>query len=178
MSNITKSQAGAGFEPPTQERLKELLDYDPATGILTWKKRRKGVPHDGAIAGCLTGDGYLKVSVDGTQYRAHQVIWCFMTGSWVPFIDHKDCDGLNNSWSNLRASTFDQNNQNMKSKKTASSPSKLKGAYWDKRRKTWHSRIMAGRKLVLLGNFDSAEEAHAAYVTAADKLHGEFARIS
>lgn len=138
---------------------------------------RKGVPHDDMVAGCSTSDGYLKISVDGTQYKAHQVIWCWMTGEWPSFVDHRDVDGMNNRWDNLRRSTVAQNNQNMKSKKPAGSPSKLKGAYFDKRRKVWHSRIMVDRKLMMLGDFDSAEAAHTAYADAARKLHGDFARV-
>lgn len=178
MPNLSKTKLGEVFKPPTQERIRELLSYDQATGKLFWRKKRKGVPFDGAPAGCLTDDGYVKVSVDGTQFKAHHVIWCYVTGEWPPFIDHRDTDGLNNRWLNLRKSTVAQNNRNVGNKKKPTSPSRLKGAYLDKRKNLWHSRIMVDRKLTILGYFGTAEEAHAAYIAAAKERHGDFARTS
>jgi len=135
------------------------------------------VPFDDAPAGCIA-DGYVKVSIDGTQFKAHHVIWCMMTGEWIDFIDHEDVDGTNNRWRNLRRSTVAENNRNVGNKKTERSASPLKGAYFDKRRGLWHSRIMVNRKLQILGYFNSAEEAHAAYTAAANLLHGAFARTT
>lgn len=178
MSNLSKRKLGSAYERPTQARLQELLEYSPETGELRWLKRRKGVPYDGAPAGCKSGDGYLKVSVDGTQHRAHQLIWCYVTGEWCEFIDHADTDGLNNRWLNLRKSTVTENNRNVNNKKKPTSPSPLKGAYLDKRRDKWHSRIVVDHSTKFLGFFDTAEEAHAAYVRAATELHGDFARIT
>jgi hypothetical protein len=178
MSNISRQKLGEAHRFPTQDRLKELLLYDENTGILRWKKKRKGVKEDGMIAGCPTHDGYLKVSIDGTQYKAHHVIWCYVTGEWPVLIDHKDTIGMHNFLENLRKTTPAGNAQNTKSKKTISSPSRLKGAYLDKRRDRWHSRIIANGQLKILGYFSTAEEAHLAYVAAAKNLHGEFARMA
>lgn len=178
MSNLSKTKLGPAHALPTQARLRDLLLYEEDTGLLRWKKMRKGVPFDGMEAGCKTDDGYIKISIDGTQYKAHHVIWCYVTGEWPDLIDHEDVDGQNNRWKNLRKATPEGNAQNVKSKKSESSPSRLKGAYFDKRRSQWHSRIIANKKLVILGAFETAEAAHAAYVEAALKLHGEFARAA
>jgi len=177
VSNLSKTKLGTEHRLPTQERLRELLIYEKHTGLLRWRHKRKGVPEAGMIAGCVV-DGYVKISIDGTQYKAHHIIWCYMTGKWPVLIDHEDTDGENNRWLNLREATSEGNAQNAKSKKKAASPNPLKGAYFSKQKRRWHSRIMSNRKLTTLGFFDTPEEAHAAYCSAAKQLHGEFARVT
>ncbi|HFN3771038.1 TPA: HNH endonuclease signature motif containing protein, partial [Enterobacter hormaechei] len=88
----------------TAEMVRELLEYDPTTGLLTWKTCRKKV-QKGSVAGSVCGNGrklYVKVRI-GRLYRAHRLIWLLVTGEWPKcHIDHVDNDGTNNRWSNLR----------------------------------------------------------------------------
>ena len=88
-------------------------------------------------------------------------------------MDHKDHDTLNNRRENLRIATHAQNLWNTKI--LANNTSGFKGVSFFKPRGTWRSRIMLNGKQNLIGYFDSPEEAGAAYVEAAKRLHGEFA---
>ena len=86
-----------------QERLKELLDYNPATGEFRWKRWRGGASKAGDIAGCLDRNGYRLIGVDGVVTSAGRLAWLYMTGSF-PTHRLKQLDGVrsNNVWENLR----------------------------------------------------------------------------
>lgn len=84
-------------------------------------------------------------------------------------VDHSDHNGLNNQRSNLRLCSTSQNCGNSRSQKPFG-----KGAYWYKPSQRWRAMIMMNKKTYHLGYFDTAEEAHMAYLDAAKKYFGEF----
>jgi hypothetical protein len=155
----------------TQQRLKELLNYDPATGVFTWLVGGHGVKV-GDVAGADNGSGYIRFSVDGKRGRkAHRLAWLYMTGEWpVGAVDHRDLDKANNAWANLREATNSQNQAN----KTGRNSTGFKGVYKDHNR--FKAMISVNGKQIHLGNRSTPEEAHALYVAAANDIHGEFAR--
>ncbi len=160
---------------PTQERLQELFDYSVTTGHLYHRQGR----NQGQIAGGVTGaKGYRHVWVDRLLFRAHRLIWCWVTGEDPinQVIDHADRATDNNAWHNLRLADRCQNLSNCKRHKDNASG--FKGVSWDKRTQRWEAKICHQRKQMSLGRFDTPEEAHAAYVAAAERLHGEFARAT
>lgn len=76
--------------PPSYERVRELFDYEPDTGILRWKVKRAN-KEIGDQAGALRDSGYLVVGVDYKLYRVHRIIWLWMTGDEPKaFLDHRD----------------------------------------------------------------------------------------
>jgi hypothetical protein len=89
-------------------------------------------------------------------------------------VDHIDGNGLNNSRANLRACSRAENARNRGIPKNNTSG--FKGVGWHKRQGAWRAVITLHGKQTHIGYFDTPEEAHAAYVQAAKKLHGEFAR--
>lgn len=89
-------------------------------------------------------------------------------------VDHIDNDGLNNRRGNLRICTRSQNLANQPAK--PNNISGYKGASWDKRTGRWIAFISVENKNINLGRFDTPKEAHEAYITAAQKYFGEFAR--
>ena len=118
-------------------RLKELVDYDSETGIFTWKPRKWAY---GAKAGTEAGwrdwKGYVIITLDRVNYRAHRLAWLYMTGEWPSQdVDHKDRNKANNRWINLREATRSQNmgNQSLRDCNTSG----VKGVSWDKKTGKW-----------------------------------------
>lgn len=155
----------------TIERVNLLFNYDPATGYFT-NQRSRGRAGAGARAGADTGHGYRRIIIDYVKYYEHQLAWYITHGYWPLEIDHKDGDGTNNAIENLRLATRTQNNFNSE---RATGESGLKGAYLDKRTTRWYSKIQIGGIVHHLGMFDSAEEAHKAFMIEVEHHHGEFA---
>lgn len=161
----------------TQIRIKQLLNYNPSTGIFTWIS--KGHPRCnikiGAIAGSRRRDGYVAIRIDKRPYLAHRLAWLYMTGEWPKsLIDHKNLDCSDNRLENLRASTFSQNGFNRKANKN--NLIGLKGVCRERRTLAFYAQISIKGKRIHLGTFDCPAAAHLSYVVAADKFHGEFAR--
>ncbi len=82
----------------TQERLKEVLSYNPETGIFT---RNPGI-RGGEKVG-TNSHGYVSIMVDGYLYQAHRLAWLYMEG-YMPEqeIDHISRKRDDNRWCNLR----------------------------------------------------------------------------
>lgn len=88
-------------------------------------------------------------------------------------IDHADRNKLNNRRSNLRVATNSLNQANRVSKRGENS---IKGVTFIKKCNKWQAAIKNGGKDKYLGLFDTAEQAHEAYMNAAEQAYGEFAR--
>lgn len=153
----------------TVERLKQLVSYDPETGIFTNSAPRKKV-RVGEVAGALDkSNGYIKICIDRKHYYAHRLAFLFMTGAWpAAFVDHCNGERTDNRLANLRDVPKRVNQQNRRTA-TVGSASGLLGAH--KKRGRWSSHIRANGALVKLGTFATAEQAHAAYVNAKRQLH-------
>lgn len=157
----------------TIDRLKEVLSYDPETGVFTRLTTGGGV-RAGANAGGLDFHGHRTISVDGRRYRGARLAWFYMTGEWpTDDVDHINRDRADDRWENLRAATRRQNLANMGAK----GRSGIKGACWVEAKGRWKSQIRINGKNKHLGYFDSAEEAAEAYAVAATAAHGEFAAV-
>jgi hypothetical protein len=123
----------------------------------------------GAIAGATNGNGYRQIKIDQVLYPIGRLAVLYMTGRWPKqLVDHRNCIKADNRWSNLREATSSQNGAN--------SLRKTKGAVWDKSRGQYVARIRVNYRQIWLGRFDTAKAAHAAYVTAAKRYFGDFAR--
>lgn len=153
----------------TQEKLKSLLDYDPETGLFTWKITR-GNARNGATAGRLVNEGYTMIGVGGKEYLAHRLAWLWMTGGFPPdCIDHINRVRTDNRFSNLRLATVAENSQNMRE------PGNLAGVtgvcHCGNR---FRARIAFKNKTIHIGLFATKSEAHAAYLEKKRELHSHF----
>lgn len=156
------------------------LHYDPETGVWTWRVTVSNATA-GSDAGCVTRHNhgrcfYRVIGIDGKLYLAHRLAFFYMTGAWPTLdIDHKDGDGLNNRWANLREATVSQNLAN--ARRHADNISGFKGVTFDKPTKKFRAQIMINYKQIYLGLHATPEAAHDAYRVAAEKHSGNFARM-
>lgn len=152
----------------TAARLRELLHYDPLTGVFTRRVRTSQNNRAGDVAGGVNKGGYVQISVDGKLYYGHRLAALYMTGEWVAEVDHRYGVRNDNRWGELRIGDRSFNRQNLRSAMKTSitgllgvSPSFSK----------FEARICVNRKTHRLGRFDTPEAAHAAYIAAKRELH-------
>lgn len=142
----------------TQERLKELLDYDPLTGCLTWISRPSNRVKVGDFAGHLRKDGYLDTKIDGRLYLNHRLAFLYMLGTFPKDqVDHIDRNKTNNKWANLRDVTNKENCMNKSIQKRNSSG--FGGVHWNKTNKKWEAKISVDGNDIFLGLFDDINDA-------------------
>ena len=154
----------------TQERLMSLVSYDAETGVLTWRITRRNCK-TGAVAGSLL-KGYVRISIDSKIYAAHRLAWLYTYGCWPSGeIDHINRVRNDNRLCNLREATRELNTQNANVR--VDSPYGIRGVTKHKYSNKYRARIQANKKAMLLGLFDTPEEAAAAYAAAAAKLHAQ-----
>jgi hypothetical protein len=83
---------------PSVERLRELFEYDAATGTLRWKIKPASNVKIGDIAGSVHAERrthYRQVKIDDVLFKNHTVLWAMHHVAWPDFdIDHIDGDGL------------------------------------------------------------------------------------
>lgn len=154
----------------TAERLREVLAYDPETGIFRWKVSRPNGVKPGNIAGTSHKDGYRYIKVLGSNWKAHRLAWLYVYGEWPKdVIDHINGESSDNRIANLRDVDRVVNAQNQRRAHKSNKSTGLIGAA-----KNWgqfRAGIRIGGKMKHLGNFKTPEEAHQAYLTAKRELH-------
>ena len=130
----------------------------------------------------LDRHGYYRVNLRKDEKQCQKFLHRLLADTYIsnldnhPFIDHIDRDTKNNSLSNLRWVT---NQENMMNKTKQNNTSSLyKGVYWHKQNKKWQSNIKFNGKSIYLGLFNSEEAAARKYDQKAIELFGEFASIN
>lgn len=161
----------------TAERVRELLHFDPDTGEFRWLVAvNNNRVHAGTVAGHASRAGYCQIRIDGRLYYAHRLAWLWMTGDWPRGqIDHINCNRADNRWCNLRMATKAQNAINAHIR--ANNTSGFKGVSWHAQCRKWVANINVNGEHHYLGEYDTRERAFIAYMFAAWKYHGAFARI-
>jgi hypothetical protein len=162
---------------PSQDRLRELFDYDPIAGTLTWRRRDDIDPgfngrFAGKKAGALSGRGW-SVMVDHRGLRYHRVIWKMIYGTEPPEIDHINGNVSDNRLVNLRASSRLLNGKNRAPNKNKTLP---KGVTLGRNCVNYAAHIVFNGVRENLGRFATPEDAHQAYLEAAEARFGEWAR--
>lgn len=156
----------------TQPRLKELLSYDPDTGVFTWAVNRFRA-RVGMVAGSLHGEGYRKIKLDGIDYLEHRLAWLYVTGAFPQEdTDHINGNRADNRIVNLRDVSRTTNMHNERAPRTNGTSGFL-GVSWVSSRKKWRAKITVGSKRKTIGEFSSPEAAHEAYLNAKRVLHAD-----
>jgi hypothetical protein len=97
----------------TADRLRELVHYDPTTGLFTWTKNRAYKALGGTPAGYLNTNGYARITIDGISHAAHRLAWLYVHGRWPEAtIDHINRIPHDNRLANLREASQSENNAN------------------------------------------------------------------
>ena len=152
----------------TAEYVRECLDYDPETGLFTWKTRPLEHFKDkrscnswnakfaGKKTGVLSNTGYLVIKINRRKYRAHRLAWLIVYGKWPDNqIDHNDGKRENNRIDNLSDVPNHINGKNQKLRIT--NKSGHQGVF--KRGKSWVARIRVNYQYLHLGSFKNKQEA-------------------
>jgi len=115
--------------------------------------------------------GYISISINRNRYLAHRLAWLYENGDWPKQdIDHINGNRSDNRIENLRDVSHQVNCQNKRSIGKQNTSGFL-GVNWRKDRQKWRAVISTRRKQKFLGFFDTAQEAHQAYLIAKRKLH-------
>jgi len=155
----------------TIARFTERYHYCPETGNLYYKvstgRVKKG---DRVGTTCL---GYRVTKINNKHYFIHKIVWALHHGYIPDNVDHINGDKLDNRIENLRECSHQDNMRNRKKKlgKTLS-----KGVY--KHHNKYKAMIRSDGVEHYLGLFNSEREAAQAYNTAAERLHGDFAKLN
>lgn len=155
----------------TAERLREVLFYDPETGVFKRIQNRSGPFNKaGTVAGSSDKAGRCRLMVDGKNYWAHRLAWLYMNGEWPKgHIDHIDCNPGNNAFKNLRDASRSINARNQR-RAHKGTPSGLLGV--SRNHGGWVAKISANGVKTYIGTYRTKEEAHAAYMAAKLIIHG------
>lgn len=160
----------------SQEQLKQLIHYNPDTGLFTWVITRGAKCIKGEIAGNISQNGkhcrlsYCRIYILGKFYKAHRLAFLYMTGQFpTDEVDHINGDGTDNRWCNLRDVDHKQNGKNLRIKSNNSSG--LHGVSWSDSRRKWRTRIFVDHKEIFIGRYDNLLEA-ACVRKSAELEHG------
>lgn len=154
----------------TQERLREVLNYDSETGLFSWIAKPNRRIAVGDIAGTIS-HGYIVTRIDGRRYPMHRLAWLYVTGGWpIGAIDHINGVRSDNRIANLRVVTDSVNKQN-KYRAQRNSKIGILGVSMACGGKKFRARIKTSQGHKHLGVFETADEAASAYLTAKRKLH-------
>jgi hypothetical protein len=162
----------------TAERLREVLDYDPETGVFRWLVAPgcgSGIRTDlvGKPAGAIDSVGYRYIKIDGVKHSAARLARLYVTGEWPEAqVDHESRDRADNRYDNLRPATHQQNQANTAARKTNDLGVKGVSRHTGK----YIARIWDGEKKRYLGRFSKLVDAAAAYNASAEEIQGEFSR--
>lgn len=156
------------------------MHYNPDNGLFTRAVALRKGCHVGKPVGSprtvkdCSSRTYINIDVDGKTYSAHRLAVFYMTGEWPKgVVDHKNHNGADNRWNNLREATVSQNAQNKRAKRANTSG--LKGVSWCRQTQKWKASIFADGRSRTIGRFADKNDAHLAYRTKAQEAFGAFA---
>lgn len=158
----------------TQAKLKQVLNYNPVTGVFTRisysGNNGGGLARLGQITQNADDRGYMRIRVYGKKYKAHRLAWLFMYGKFPQFgLDHINRNKLDNRICNLREATQSENSQNQSIRKNKTS--KYIGVHFCKTSEKWKAQIQSSKQKKCLGYFDTEDDAYNAYLSAKKCLH-------
>lgn len=165
---------------PSPELLRQLLDLNKASGVLTWKARSReffksnrshsvwNVRFAGKPAMTTLRHGYRVGRILDLELLSHRVIWAMVYDEWPETIDHIDGNRENNRIDNLRSVAKGENARNVK--RSRANTSGVTGVHWSAFARQWTAQIKAHGSWKFLGYFRKFEDAVAARKSAEQKF--------
>lgn len=155
----------------TAQRLRELLHYDPETGVFTWAVSKRNGVIRGRPAGCVSARlGYVVIRLDGTLYYAHRLAWLYVHDTFPTMhIDHINGEPSDNRIVNLRDVSNAINRQNERRARVNNLSTGSLGVHKSGTR--FVSQISHEGKCTYIGIFKTKDAAHSAYLKAKRELH-------
>lgn len=148
----------------TQKKLKELLYYNPDTGIFRWNISKPGV-RKGSIAGSINPNGYRYITINRKKYSASRIAFFLMEGFWPKYeIDHINRKKSDDRWKNLRHVPHVCNAKNRGIHKN--NKSGVTGVSWNTLTNNWYASIMVNGNTKNLGYYNDFDEAVLARLAA------------
>lgn len=114
----------------TIDRLRQVLDFDPATGLFRWRIGRRGCSI-GRPAGTVENK-YRIIRIDGVDYQAARLAWLWVNEEWPRVIRFQNNDPSDLRIVNLRNGYYVRTKHNWKTKEGKSAAAK---EYYQR---TWH----------------------------------------
>lgn len=145
--------------------MKSILDYDPISGLFTWKVSPTASVNIGDIAGSINGKGYIVIRINNNGYLAHRLAWFYVHGYFPEYeVDHNNRIKHDNRLENLKEATRSCNQRNIGL--ASNNKSGVKGVSFDKRAHQWRSDIVVNTKLHYLGRYNDFNDAVCARLAA------------
>lgn len=141
--------------------MRQLVEYNPLTGIIIWRPRGKP-GWDVRWAGnrafcCMTHGYYVGVILGKRSIGAHRVAFKYVHGFEPDEIDHINGVRTDNRIANLRSVSRLENRRNAATPKT--NKSGIVGVHFKKQKKKWVAYISENDKYKHIGYFDTKEAA-------------------
>lgn len=152
--------------PLTRGKVALVDDEDvPIVASFRWQATPASNNKDGSGIWYATCSVWVREERRSHTLRMHRVL---VGASGEEIVDHIDGDGLNNTKKNLRKGTQSQNCVN---RKTTPGPY-LRGT--SPKHRKWRADLKYQGLRLYLGYFDTEQEAHAAYLAEAKRIHGDW----
>lgn len=152
MSHATNWRPG----DPTEinaEFVRHMLDYEPSSGVLTWREKPAPRVNIGSRAGYVKANGYVGIKMGGRLLFAHRLAWLHFYGEWpAKQIDHINRKRDDNRILNLREVTPRENHANR-----SDNASGVPGVCWSKSHRKYQARIWVRTREIHLGFFDDLQ---------------------
>jgi hypothetical protein len=153
---------------PSQKELTELFDYKDGQLFSKYSSTRRKV---GSVVGVKNKSGYSQAKIKNKTFYVHRLIWQMLNGDLNGMdVDHVNGNKHDNRIENLRLVSRSENSQNLRIAKT-NSKTKLLGTWFNKSSGKFAAQITKNGQAIYLGLFDTAEDAHAAYIDKKRKIH-------
>jgi hypothetical protein len=171
----------------TAAEVRELLHYNPDTGLFTWKQRSPIIDRQvgtwntkwaGKPTGVRLDSGHVALTIFNRRYLAHRIAWLYMKGEWpTDYIDHINGIPHDNRFANLRPATHAQNIYNSViagNNAGGVNSSGYRGVRLHRASGLWHAQIGHEGRSISLGYWKTPELGDAAYRTAERLLRGKW----